>query len=213
MKFIDGTAGLLTSIAALLVALTPIIVQIVTRWRKFKGQPSKVARLKKTLREMLNALTILAVIVSLGAVTSIILITRTPPQCQPALTITRPGAGAVVDVSQIVTGNVTCLSSSQHAWLILQPGGPGGGGYFPQDEVSGAGNTWSTTASFGQQSAVDNGRPFTILAVIANDTADQRFRTWLDSGKATGSYPALADLTGAAVMTQVNVIRSTYQGP
>ncbi len=211
-SFIDSTAGLLTSIAALLVALTSIIVQIAALWRKFKGEPSRVARLKKILRGMLNALTALAVIVSIVAV--IILIARTPPQCRPAtLTITSPGAGAVVDVSQTVTGNVTCLSSGQHAWLILQPGGPGGGGYFPQDEVSVAGNTWSTTAHFGQQSAVDNGRSFTILAVIANDTADQRFRTWLDSGKATGSYPALADLTGAAVMTQVKVIRGTYQGP
>jgi hypothetical protein len=210
-SFIDSTAGLLTSIAALLVALTSIIVQIVTLWRKFKGQPSRVARLKKILREMVNALTVLAVIVSLGAV--IILINRTPSQCLPTLTITRPAADAVVDVSQIVAGNVTCLSSGQHAWLVLQPGGPGGGGYFPQDEVSGAGNTWSTTANFGQQSAIDNGRPFTILAVVVNDTADQRFRTRLDSGKATGSYPALADLTGAAVMSQVNVIRSTYQGP
>ncbi len=128
-------------------------------------------------------------------------------------TAASPGAGAVVDVSQTVTGNVTCLSSGQHAWLILQPGGPGGGGYFPQDQVSVAGNTWSTTAYFGQQSAADNGRPFTILAVIANDTANQRFRTWLTSGKATGRYPALADLTGATIMTQAKVIRGTYQGP
>lgn len=210
-SFIDSTAGLLTSIAALLGALAAIIAQIAALWRKSSKDQKKAVRLKKILRGMLNWITALAVAVSLGAV--IILIARTPPQCRPTLTITRPGAGAVVDVSQTVTGNVTCLSSGQHAWLVMQPGGPGGGGYFPQDAVSVAGNTWSTTAYFGQPSAVDDHRPFTVLAVIANDTADQRFRTWLDSGKATGSYPALADLTGAAVMTQVKVIRSTYQEP
>ena len=60
---------------------------------------------------------------------------------------------------------------------------------------------------------MDDGRPYTMLAVIADNTADQRFRTWLAAGSATGSYHAIADLTGAAVMTQVKVIRGTYQGP
>jgi hypothetical protein len=213
--FVESTAGLLTSIAALIGAVAAIIAQVVALWRKSgkdeSGKDRKSVRLKKILRKMLNWGTALLMAVSLGAV--IILIARTPPQCRPmTLTITSPGAGAVVDVSQSVTGNVACLSSDRHAWLILQPGGPGGGGYFPQDAVSVAGNTWSTTAYFGQQSSVDDGRLYTMLAVIADDTADQRFRTWLAAGSATGSYPALADLTGAAVMTQVKVIRGTYRG-
>lgn len=209
-RFFASTAGLLTSIAVLLVALSAIIAQIVTLSRK-PSKDQKAVRLKKILGEMLNGTTAAAVTLSLGAV--IILIARTPPQCRPTLTITSPAAGAVVDASQTVTGTVTCLSSGQHAWLILQPGGPGGGGYFPQDEVPVTGSTWSTTVYFGQQSAADDGRPFTILAVIANDTADQRFRTWLASGEATGSYPALADLTGATIVSQVKVIRGTDQGP
>jgi hypothetical protein len=210
-SFIDSTAGLLTSIAALLAALSAIIAQIVTLWRKSR-KGKKAVRWEKIFRKMLNSITALALVVSVGAV--VILIARTPPQCRPTtLTITSPSMGTVVDVSQTVTGNVTCLSSGQHAWLVLQPGGSGGGGYFPQDEVSVAGNTWSTTAIFGQQSAVDNNRPFTILAVIADDTADQRFRAWLAAGSPNGSYPALTDLAGAVIMTQVKVIRGIYQGP
>jgi hypothetical protein len=204
--FIDSTAGLIASIAALLAGLTAIITQLVKIWHKYGKD------LKKTLRALLNWITALALAIVIGGF--IILVARTPPQCQPTtLTITSPTAGAVVNVSEIVTGHVTCLSSDQHAWLILQPAVPGGGGYFPADEVSAAGNTWSTTVYFGQQSAVDNGRPFTLLAVIANDTADQRFRSWLAAGSATGSYPALADLTGAAVLAQIKVIRGPFQGP
>lgn len=215
--FIDSATGLFTSITVLLGALATLSTQIITLWRKSRKDESgrdqeKPARLRKILGQMLNWFTALVVAVLLGAV--IVLIVRTPPQCRPAtLTITSPSAGAVVDVSQTVTGNVTCLGSGQHAWLILQPGGPGGGGYFPQSEVSVAGNTWSTTAHFGQQSAADDGSPFTILAVIANDTADQQFRDWLTTGEATGSYPALADLKGAAIMDQAKVVRVTYQGP
>ncbi len=207
----NSTAGLLAGLGALLAGLAAIITQFTRMWLRF-GKT-----LKPALRGMLNWISALALAVALVGL--IILLLRpppTPPQCRPTtLTITSPKARAIVNVSEVVTGHVTCLNSDQHAWLILQPAVPGGGGYYPQDEVSvtGNANTWSTTVYFGHRSALDNGRPFTLLAAIADDSANQRFHNWLATGFATGSYPALADLTGATVLSKVKVVRGPFQRP
>ncbi len=81
--------------------------------------------------------------------------------------------------------------------------------YLIHESVSVADNRWSTTVHFGRQSPVDNGVRFTLLAAIANNAADQRFRSWLATGHATGNYPALSDLTGATVLASVMVVRSS----
>lgn len=207
----NSAAGLLTGIGALLAGLAAVVAQFVKIWRRIpEGERSTFAdNLKHALRGLLNWATALFLAVAVGGV--VILLARTPPQCRPAtLSITSPVQGAVVNLSEVATGHVTCLASGQHAWLILQPVVPGGGGYFPQDQVSAAGNTdsWSTTVYFGGRSAVDNGRQFILLAVIADDSADQRFRAWLANGRASGSYPALPDLPGATVLAQVTVTRA-----
>ncbi len=162
--------------------------------------------MRVVLRGLLNRLTALALVLSLGGI--IILVVHKPPPCQPALTITSPVAGAMVGLNQVVTGHASCLAAGQHPWLILQPVASSGSGYFPQDELSVAANSWSTTATYGRAApAADNGRRFILLAVIADDKADRRFLDWLAGGAASGNYNALADLTGATVLDQVTVVR------
>ena len=208
--FVDSTAGLVAGFGTLLLGLAAIIAQAVKIWSEYPKDPNKrePLHLKQILRGLVNWISALALAVS--SVGLIIVITHKPPQCQPTtLTITSPTAGVIVNVGEIVTGNVTCLSSDQHIWLILKPEVPGGGEYYPADVVSVAGGKWSTTVHFGRQSPVDSGIRFTLLATIANDAADQRFRSWLSAGSATGKYPALADLTGAAVLAMVTVTRGS----
>lgn len=205
MTFIDSWAGLATGFGTLLVGLAAIIAQGLTIWSKHPREPAW-RRIKKVLRSLLNWISALALAVSLGGL--IIIITHKPPQCQPpTLSITSPVAGATVNVGEIADGTVTCLSAGQHVWLVLKADVTGGGEYFPANVVSVAGSRWSTTVNFGRQSPVDNGVRFTLLATIANDAADQRFRNWLAAGQTNGNFPALGDLTGATVLAQVTVIR------
>src|ERR1051326_5543120 len=196
-SFIDSTAGLAVGFGTLLIGLAAIIAQGLTIWSKHANEPAR-QRIKKVLRALLNWISVLALAVSLGGL--VIVTTHKPPPCQPpALSITSPVAGAIVNVGEIANGNVTCLSAGQHVGLILKPDVPGGGEYFPADVVSVADNRWSTTVNFGRQSPVDNGVRFTLLATIADDAADQRFRNWLAAGQASTDFPALGDLTGATV--------------
>ncbi len=131
------------------------------------------------------------------------------------VSITSPTDGVVVNQSQLVLGTINHECPGQHLWVVLQPGGAGGGGYYPQDEVAVAGNAgrWSTTTYFGEASKADDGRPFNLLVALADDATSQQFSAYLASGNETGSFPALAGLGNATVLSEITVIRGTYLGP
>lgn len=130
------------------------------------------------------------------------------------VSITSPRDGAVVNQSQLVFGTINHVCPGQHLWIVLQSGGAGGGGYYPQDEVAVASSagSWSTTTYFGRASKVDDGRPFNLLAAVADDATSQQFSAYLASGNATHSFPALASLGNAAVLSEIAVIRGPYLG-
>src|SRR5579859_8046750 len=150
MTIFDSMAALIGAIAALLAALTTLIAQIAALLKDRKVNPGKGKQGESNPGEgkpdegkpgkghqkagCPKRILIIGIAVAVLLCAVFILVTRTPPQCKPTtLTITSPSAGAVVDLNQTVTGNASCLSSGQHPWLVLQVGGPGGGGYFPQD--------------------------------------------------------------------------------
>ena len=203
---LSGLGGLLSGIGLLLAGLAAL-ARILKEW-KWPGSDVR--------KKLLRASTAVALAVALIGL--IILLIRTPPSsppCQAELTVTSPTAGAVVNLSETVIGQISCLNPDQHAWLVIQPGGAGGGGYFPQDPISVASNarTWSTSAHFGRPPPADNGRPFTLLAVIADDVANKLFGNFLanNAGSASGTYPGLAHLSGATVLAQVTVTRGPFQ--
>jgi hypothetical protein len=139
-----------------------------------------------------------------------------PAPCSPTnLSIISPKDNAAVSQSQPVFGTINHLCSGQHLWLVFQSGGRGGGGYYPQNEAAVAGNTerWSTAAYFGRASKADNGRPFTVLVVIADDSTNRQFQEYLATGEVTQNFPGLADLSGATIVSEIKVIRAPYLPP
>ncbi len=130
------------------------------------------------------------------------------------VSITSPTDGVVVNQSQLVLGTINHECPGQHLWVVLQPGGTGGGSYYPQDEVAVASNAgrWSTTTYFGEASKKDDGRPFNLLVALADDATSQQFSAYLAAGK-TGGFPGLAGLGNATVLSEITVIRGTYLGP
>jgi hypothetical protein len=130
------------------------------------------------------------------------------------LSITSPTDGGVVNQSQPVLGTINHLCRGQHLWLVLQIGGPGGGDYYPQNEVAVASNAgrWSTTAYFGQASKKDDGLAFTVFAVVADDSTDQDFRAYLEDGRSKQSYRALPSLGGATILSEIAVTRGHLAG-
>ena len=66
---------------------------------------------------------------------------------------------------------------------------------------------------FGRASKADDGRRFTLLAVVADSATNLQFRTYLKSGEVTQNFLGLSDLGGAAVLSQIQVIRGPYLPP
>ena len=208
--FADSVVGLLTALAALITALTAVSTMTV---KLIRAGGKRLGDFFRAFTRSRYTAPVLGLII-LGLA---ILITRSPtnsPSCPVTkLSIISPAAGSHVNVSQSVIGRLDCLKSGQHVWLVLQPGGPGGGGYFPQTEVSASGqaNMWSTTAYFGLPSAADDGQPFKLLAVIADDYAQRQFRNYLRRGPIEG-YLALTNLGSATILTEVDVVRGKFLG-
>lgn len=211
-----GFGQLLSGVGALFLGLAAIaggLVVIGTKIAKllkdgYRGFTNLLQALWKS-RLITAALTA----VLIGA---LILVTRSliPAPCGGVnLSITSPAGGTVVNESQPVLGTINHLCPGEHLWLVLQPSS---GGYYPQDEVAVSSNAerWSAAAYFGQPSKIDDGKQFTLLAVVADDATNQQFRVYLASGHANGDrFPALGSLGGATVLSQINVIRGSYLGP
>lgn len=218
--FLAGLGGLLVGLAALGVGgvLAAIVAKSGKLWQRRHNLFDALRVLWKP--RLTAAVTGSAVTIVLAG--GFVLLARPfiHPRCTGTnMSITSPAQGTVVNVSQPVLGTINNLCPGQHPWLVIQPGGStgatGGGGYFPQDEVAVTGDTrrWSTTANFGQPSKADSGRPFALLAVVADDSADQAFRAYMKSGDMTGNFPGLARLSGATILSQITVTRALYPGP
>jgi hypothetical protein len=206
-SFLRNVEGLVVALAAIVGGLA----YLVKEGRKLGG-PFTV-RLRKLWKSRWTPAAVAVILFggALLAVRSVI-----PPPCSPTnLSIISPTDGAVVSQSQPVFGTINHLCPGQYLWLVFQSGGPGGGGYYPQNEVAVASNAkrWSTAAYFGQASKSDNGRPFTALVVIANDSTNRQFQEYLASGKVTHNFPGLADLGGAAIVSEIKVTRGPYLPP
>ena len=209
-SWLSGFGTLLIGLAAIAGGLAVIGTKIAKLWVKIRKFPDVLRVLWKS-RLTAVALTSVLIGVLLFVGRAII-----PAPCSPtSLSITSPGNGAVVSQSQPVLGTINHLCPGQYLWLVLQPGGPGGGSYYPQNQVAVAGNAgrWSTATYFGRASKSDDGRPFTLLAVVADSATNLQFQAYLTSGEVTHNFPGLSDLGGATVLSQVQVIRGPYLPP
>jgi len=208
---------LLSGIGSLLVGLAAIAGGLATIAAKAAKRVKIGDRFTDALRAISKSPLTAAALTSV-LIGALLLVGRVviPPSCSLTnLSIISPTDGAMVNQSQPVIGTINHLCPGQHLWLVLQPGGPGGGSYYPQNEVAVASNAerWSTAAYFGRPSKSDDGRPFTLLAVVADDSTSLQFQTYLKSGQATDNFPGLGDLGGATVLGEINVIRGTYLPP
>jgi hypothetical protein len=209
-SLLSGVGALFVGLAAISGGLVTIGAKIAKLWAKRRGFGDALGTLWKS---RLTAVALTSIVIGGLLVAAWALI---PPSCPPtSLSFTSPRDGTVVSQSQPVLGTINHLCPGQHLWLVLQPGGSGGGGYYPQNEVAVIGNAgrWSTAAYFGRSSKSDDGRPFTLLAVVADNSANQEFQAYLTSGGITHSFPGLGDLTGAAILSQVKVTRGSYLPP
>ncbi|MGD0609412.1 MAG: hypothetical protein ABSA53_38285 [Streptosporangiaceae bacterium] len=209
-SLLGGVGGLFVGLAAIAGGLVTIGAKIAKLWVKIHNITDALRALWKS-RLTAVALTSILFGASLFVARALI-----PPPCSPtSLSITSPRDGTVVNQSQPVLGTINHLCPGQHLWLVLQPGGAGGGGYYPQNKVAVASNAerWSTATYFGRQSNSDDGRPYTLLAVVADNPTNQQFQAYLTHGGVTHNFPGLADLGGAAVLSQIKVIRGRYLPP
>lgn len=206
--FVGGVGGLLAGLAAVAAGCAVIVSKAVKLLKRRAHGFTKV--LRALWKSRLTAAALAAVLVG-----ALFLIARhyLPSPCSPvAVSITSPADGAVVSQSQPVLGTINHLCPGHHLWLVLQPGGLGGGGYYPQNEVAVASDAerWSVAAYFGRPSRSDDGRTYTLLAVAADDATNLRFQGYLRSGAITHKYLGLGDLGGAAVLSQIKVTRGSY---
>lgn len=121
-----------------------------------------------------------------------------PPTAQPStslLTITTPQDGENVPCTNIARGTYS-LDLDGYIWPIVLIDGR----YHPQDEGGKAaqknGGNWYQTVRFGdcKQLQNDSGKPFQLIIVTANESANAEIEKYLESTKASGKYPGLIEL-------------------
>jgi hypothetical protein len=139
--------------------------------------------------------------------------TRLPPTATPsvsAVTLVTPQDGQTVPCENIARGTYP-LDLKEHIWPIVYIAGR----FHPQDEggraaakVSG---NWFQTVRFGdcgQPPSVDKGKPFQLIIVTANDSANTEFERYIKAGQSTGKWPGLIELPlGIKEHVRIVVIR------
>jgi hypothetical protein len=140
-------------------------------------------------------------------------LTRLPPTATPSVstvTLTNLQSDQKVPCETIARGTYP-LDLKEYIWPVVYINGR----YHPQDEggraaakVSG---NWYQTIRFGDCTRpleYDRGKPFQLIVVTANDSANAEFEKYLITGLASGSYPGLIELPrGVKEHVRIMVIR------
>jgi hypothetical protein len=135
--------------------------------------------------------------------------TLLPSSCIPAetvVTIVSPSEGAKVDQFVTIDGESQLLPANTVIWVVVYL--PVTGRYYPQNfpaDVQ-ANGEWSSTAYIGQQN--ESGLDADIIAVVADGSAQNAFKTYLLEAKDKNDFSGLERLPkGATIYDRVSVVR------
>jgi len=132
--------------------------------------------------------------------------TGTTPAPPPIIEITVPADGSNVTMNQNLLGKAQNIPEGYQLWAMVKPGEINR--YYPQDEpiISDAFGNWAKQITIG--SIADGGKPFDIIVVLADPTAQKAFTDYCESSNKTGSWLGLEALpTGLAESRSITVIR------
>jgi hypothetical protein len=122
------------------------------------------------------------------------------PTSLAQVNITSPSNDSTVNQSATIQGTAQGLANNQTLWIVVVPESATRTIYYPVDApiTVQSDGTWSKLANVG--SSQDVGKPFDILVVQANQSANTTFANYIATGKSTGNYPGLPSLPGGATV-------------
>lgn len=127
--------------------------------------------------------------------------TPTPPKVE----ITFPTEGSKVGISIIAQGTASNIPQGENLWLLVNVSGING--YYPQDgpiTVLSDG-TWNASVAIGGPN--DAGRPFVLLAALADQEGEATLEQYIKLGHASHLFPAIPLPKGVQVISLVHVVR------
>jgi|BarGraNGADG00211_3_1021988.scaffolds.fasta_scaffold00389_12 hypothetical protein len=134
-----------------------------------------------------------------------------PPEGPIHVNLTSPADNGTVGLREFVRGTSTNLTRGTQLWIMVKPHNMNILYYYPQNyttTIYGDGS-WSAEAYFGNQTK-GIGEKFDIIPVLANDTAQASFNTYLKESASKGSWEGLAVLpNGADRQTTIVVTRTS----
>lgn len=128
------------------------------------------------------------------------------PAPKPALKITEPIEGALVDPIQMVRGSSRGVPAGQAIWVFVFVQKVNR--YYPQNQPADlqANGGWSSMTSIGIAS--DLGLKFDLIAVLADDEGRSAINNYLTNAKNRNDYPGVEQLpTGVTVYDRISVTR------
>lgn len=120
--------------------------------------------------------------------------------------ITYPDDWAPADMREMVRGTSQKVPKGQTIWVVSYPHVTGR--YYPQNDPAyvEANGDWSALTSIGIEE--DSGLKFDIIVVLANQSAQEKFRDYLLTAKGEKEWPGLESLPdGVTIYNHVMVIR------
>lgn len=108
----------------------------------------------------------------------------------PIVNITSPLN--TVKLSDTITGTSKNITNGQTVWVLIYP--HTANKYYPQNEVDN--ENWNLQAQFGGDK--DVGNRFDVIAVMADQSAQNELQAYYDSCIKTGSWPGLLNLPNSA---------------
>ena len=135
-----------------------------------------------------------------------------PPTATPSVgvTLTNLQSDQKVPCETIARGTYP-LDLKEYIWPVVYINGR----YHPQDEAGKAaskvGGNWYQTIRFGdctRPPEYDRGKPFQLIVVTANDSANAEFERYIKAGQSTNAWPGLIELPpGIKEHVRIVVIR------
>lgn len=126
------------------------------------------------------------------------------PVSSTDLAITSPADGSKVPVLVEVRGTSCNIPSDQELWMLVLPAGVTA--YYPQPGpvVISSDGQWSIGAAVGQNTPADIGRPYILIAALADQDGSTALQAYLNRGDNSG----LKRLPqGVQILRQIQVVR------
>jgi hypothetical protein len=122
--------------------------------------------------------------------------------------ITYPYDGATVEIREIVRGTSEKIPEGQAIWIVVYPHIVGR--YYPQNDPADvhADGDWASLTFIGIEE--DVGRKFDIIAVLADESAQEAFNVYLTQAKDKKTWQGLEKLPeGTAIYDRITVTRKS----